>query len=77
MVKPKYNHDCDKCVFLGNWAEHDLYWCSQNGFPTVISRHGNEPDAYTSGIDVAKTNALPSLAEAFKRAKYKGLVHGD
>jgi len=69
-MKPKYKHNCNECNFLGNWSnndmDHDLYWCSQNGFYTVISRHGDDPDAYTSGIELAKI--LPSLAEALKRA---------
>lgn len=78
-MKPKYKHDCGKCVFLGNWSnndmEHDLYYCSQGGHSTVVSRHGDDGEEYTSGIDIAKTNVLPSLAEAFKRAQDKGLVN--
>jgi hypothetical protein len=77
-MTPKYKHDCSECNFLGNWSandmDHDLYWCSQGGYPTVISRHG-DGEEYTSGIDIAKTNVLPSLAEALKRAKDKGLVN--
>jgi hypothetical protein len=76
MNGPKYKHDCDKCIFLGSYSsndmDHDLYYCSQKGFPTVISRHGDEGEKYTSGIELAKTNTLPSLAEALKRAIEKG-----
>lgn len=44
-----YEHDCTDCVFLGRFAEHDLYWCSQGGFmPTIIARYGDDGPEYAS-----------------------------
>jgi hypothetical protein len=52
---PKYQHDCDKCKFLGQAMDDkefcDLYYCPQGGhIPTVIARYGNEPEDYRSGL---------------------------
>ena len=47
---PIYEHDCDKCVFLGNYDGHDLYYCPAGVRGTVIARFsGGGPD-YSSGL---------------------------
>lgn len=51
---PQYTHDCAQCTFLGrdmNQGEAvDMYFCEQNGLPTIIMRHGNEGFEYTSSL---------------------------
>jgi len=58
---PKYNHDCDRCMFLGNHefkndglvpkGYHDIYACPQGGsIPTIIIRFGNDGPDYFSGM---------------------------
>jgi hypothetical protein len=62
--KPIYEHDCDRCIFLGNlhtgpnnpWVRKgvedvDLYICPQGDFwPTLIARDGNDGSQYMSGF---------------------------
>ena len=77
--KPKYQHDCDHCTFLGQWSgiqfdgcDHetmDLYNC---GDSTVIARFGNDGPEYTSGLCfAARMNA--ALGEAKRRAEANGV----
>lgn len=47
---PRYKHDCDKCVYLGQHENYDLYYCEQSGLPTVICRWGNNGCDYHSGL---------------------------
>jgi len=60
-VKPKYEHDCSACIFLGSYTyqtimgsrvydfDDDLYVCP-NGIlgPTLLARHGDSAPDYTS-----------------------------
>ncbi len=63
--KPQFQHDCEKCIFLGRygenyyntrsmqneWIEYDLYHCGgETNWPTVIARYGNEGPQYSSGL---------------------------
>lgn len=45
-MSPVFLHDCDKCVFCGNWAQKDVYVhiSEKNNVFSVILRHGNEPE---------------------------------
>ena len=62
ITKPVYQHDCERCIFLGNmsysgrWVPEgiisvDLYVCLQriNG-ATFIARFGDEGSEYMSGF---------------------------
>lgn len=80
---PLFKHDCDRCTFLGRHTGDDnhgngartvdLYVCARNGvIDTVISRHGTEGD-YASGLIFAQMGLIPSLVEALRRAKERGL----
>ena len=63
-MKPKFDHDCTKCVFLGHWEDADLYACpSQN---TVIARFSSDAADYKAGLVFTATD--PHLAIAFARA---------
>jgi len=52
--KPRWNHECDKCKFLGTFGEEDVYLCGTHREesavgPTLLRRYGNEPSEYSSG----------------------------
>lgn len=70
--KPRYQHDCTKCVFLGTDGEYDLYVCEGEGRPTVIARYGDDGPQYKSGL--ASVGIDPHLTEAADWAVYRGLL---
>jgi hypothetical protein len=77
--KPRYIHDCDCCVFLGQYHgghEADLYFCSGGIAPTVIARYSSDGPHYNSGLYVAEhyPDRFPDLAEAKRRAEQRGLL---
>jgi hypothetical protein len=49
---PHYDHDCEECVFLGNFIHHgqvvDLYVCEANIFnqKEFIARESSQPSDY-------------------------------
>lgn len=62
---PQFQHDCDRCEFLGRWRgkmtnnpgqtdwDFDLYYADHGGIwpiGTYIARFGNDGDEYISGI---------------------------
>lgn len=69
---------CQHCVYLGPYGRNegdrivDLWYCWQQGIPTVMARYSSEPDDYASGWG----SSLPELAEARKRAIARG-HHAD
>ena len=74
-MKPKYQHDCDDCVYLGLYIDgsgtYDLYFCVQGGkMPTVIARWGDEPSHNMSGLGLV----LTPLKVAVNRAIQRGLL---
>ena len=74
MEKPRYQHDCNTCTFLGQYKEYDLYYCPQGGGrDTVIGRFSDNGPDYISGILFAKNGTLSPLVEALKRASSIGL----
>ena len=68
----KYTHDCEHCIPLGEYENHDLYYCDQGLRPTVIARYGNEGWDYRSGMEAVAID--PVLKKAYDRAKAKGLI---
>lgn len=54
---PRYVHDCDSCIYLGQYKKYDLYYCS--GEYTIVCRYSDEGPDYTSGIVFAVTEKLP------------------
>lgn len=74
---PRYEHDCDSCVFLGRYDitkateyihTHDLYFCTFTH--TVIARWGPR-DQYVSGWHSSDYR----LREARRRVKQRGLLN--
>ena len=51
---PQFIHDCESCTFLGTDIDSDtnktvdMYFCSQNGIPTIIMRYGDNGEDYIS-----------------------------
>lgn len=71
----RYKHDCDKCKPLGEFGSYDLYFCGCEGWDggvTVIGRFGDEPEEYSSGLELAPYAS--ELAEAKKRAIEAGYL---
>lgn len=79
-TKPKFPHDCERCIPLGSWVsekgqEFDLYFCRQMlsiKLPTVIARFGPKGWQYISGMELADEH--PALWEARRRAFEMGLI---
>jgi hypothetical protein len=72
----RYQHDCDKCVPLGEHETADLYYCEQGGLsPTVIARYSSVPPDYQSNLLFAKSGT--HLGEAKQRAVTLGLLPPD
>jgi len=77
-MTPLYDHDCDTCVFLGPFEDHDLYVCSHAN--KIIGRYGSSPSDYVSNVDFAimyrngeiKENMSRILHEALCRAEKMG-----
>jgi hypothetical protein len=57
----RYKHDCNSCIFLGQYYAYDLYFCPSG---TVVARYGNRGYKYSSGIESNQLN----LVEAKRRA---------
>lgn len=52
--EPKFDHDCDICLFLGNYHEFDVYFHPAERGGSIILRSGNEPsDYYSSPVSCA------------------------
>lgn len=72
-MKKRYAHDCSRCVFLGQYAEYDLYFCDKST-GTLLARYGDDGMCQTSPI---KNNFTPILnweAVAFGLAIQKRLI---
>lgn len=72
---PKFEHDCEACVFLGHYMDHDLY-VHPTDSKTVIARYGSKGD-YASGLCFANGRHSPIrnlLTEAKERAQMLGYL---
>ena len=69
---------CEDCTFLGSLiaeADYDLYYCPQQGIPTVMARYG--PDGqYKSGMCFSYGQDL-QLTIARTIAEAKGLYESS
>jgi hypothetical protein len=73
IEEPKFDHDCNRCIFLGSYEGNDLYYCCINPrLETIIARHSNKPDDYTSGLFLYRVD--PLITEGVMRAKSKGYL---
>ena len=63
----RYQHDCERCITLGEFEAYDLYYCKDE--PTIVCRYGNGGPDYTSGISFALVkNGKEHYREALIRA---------
>jgi len=58
----RFQHDCKHCVPLGQYQENDLYYCDQDGCPTVIARYGSDGQDCTSGMGFADIDPRLGIA---------------
>lgn len=85
--EPRYLHDCNRCVFLGQYKEFDLYVCPKTTgnttIATMVARHGSDGPDYLSGLSVAllyERGEFPEstcgqiLLEALRRARANGFT---
>lgn len=45
-MKPKFQHDCETCTFLGHFYDHDVYMCGHN----IVARYSDEPSECSSWL---------------------------
>ena len=61
---PRFDHDCDRCVFLGDINGQDAYVCPQGGYPTIVLRLSDVPWEYSSGGHLIDRLPRPMAARA-------------
>jgi hypothetical protein len=70
--KPRYTHDCERCVFVGQDDEYDLYFHPSEFDPWVIARF---QDGENGTIDCsAKKLINPMFRKAAKNAIALGII---
>jgi hypothetical protein len=66
---PKFEHDCEKCYFMGHWRAspegviYDAYVCSSTHWDSVILRFGSEGGEYLSAPAYVIKNMDNSVPE--------------
>lgn len=77
--QPRYQHDCEKCVWLGRYNEYDLYACGKPSTEgndeilekvivnSIIARRSSKPEDYKSGTCFAFSGKSPELEQALAR----------
>lgn len=68
-MNPRYVHDCDRCVYLGQFEQYDLYYCPSE--PTIVCRFSSEDPDYNSGLIFAVTSKRNHYRVALIRALRK------
>lgn len=58
-MKPRHEHDCERCTFLGCYGDADLYHCAKGVGPTVIARYGAEADYASAPVWMRETRPEP------------------
>lgn len=66
---PVYPHDCKRCILLGHWEEHDLYFCPEHKGGTVKARYGSRFWEVLS-----EEPAHPAISEARRMAQKQGFI---
>jgi len=82
---PQFTHDCDQCVFLGDFISEDwnhipvdLYFCPSPKTPefsTIIARYGDDGPEYGSGLTFA--GGADHYREAARRSILANLIPHD
>lgn len=67
---PRFEHDCDECVWLGQYESHDLYWCAEEGERgCAIARRSDDGPDYLSTTMPETTVRCTPLHEAWERVR--------
>lgn len=54
--KPRYQHDCQNCRFMGSISKYDIWVCDHPTIgPSIIARYGNDGPQYASMCDHNRT----------------------
>lgn len=61
LPEPRYEHDCEVCVFLGCLLDMDIYVCPQGTMPTLVARYSDFGPDYQSGEDIYFTRLMLPL----------------
>lgn len=68
----RHKHDCERCVYLGQHDEYDLYYCEQNaGSATLVARWSDDGPDYVSGLEQLNH---PAIARAHEYATALELI---
>jgi hypothetical protein len=81
MTKPLYQHDCQRCQYLGSDDTYDYYTCSQGSLNirTYVARYSNVPWEYVSMPIDSLVGGYDSISdddptkEAYRR--YKAILN--
>jgi hypothetical protein len=67
---PRFEHDCEECVWLGQYEAHDLYWCAEEGERgcAIARRSDDGPDYSSSSMPETAVRCTP-LYEAWERVR--------
>lgn len=77
MDPPRFEHDCQNCIFLGGYEEYDLYFCPQGGLPTIIARTSSEGgDYFTIYPPKEWRKSLHGMQEALFAAGQRAIALG-
>jgi hypothetical protein len=68
----RWQHHCDKCVFLGVFGDFDLYFDPRMQPHNVVARYGSLKQEWYSGLALGEK--IPAIAEAKRRARARGLL---
>ncbi len=77
-MEPRFKHDCDTCIYLGQSQGHDLYFCPAH--QDLVARFDNDgPDYLSIEVDlferwVGERPVDNVYHEVYRLAKVKGLL---
>jgi hypothetical protein len=66
-TKPLYDHDCDRCRFVGTYNGRDLYVCAFDGaIDAVLLRQSSKGGDYESALIDNTRVLIPSIVNAIQ-----------
>ncbi len=65
ISNPRFEHDCDECVFLKRFGDADLYF-HPGSLESVIARFSDEPSDYISGLNAPMAALIEARREAIE-----------
>ena len=82
LSTPKHEHDCDNCIFLGNYLwehdniDYDIYICIRKNsrYKSFIARYGINGDYMSASFNVMFFEIGHPIRVSYERAIQKGLI---